>query len=112
MWPCDLTIATKTAKPLVFSGFHKWICNSGQESFDHTGTKLNRPGDVDNCVNLDGDEHLVNCDLINDHCVSNTITDWRIEGDQQYRLIRACAQRHNGEDNSCLQGKIPVDLDF
>ena len=80
-------------------------CFVCQESFDHTGTKLNRPGDVDNCVNLVGDEHLVTCDLINDHCVSNTITDWTIEGDQQYRLIRACAQRHTGDDTSCLQGE-------
>ena len=80
-------------------------CFVFQESFDHTGTKFNRPGDVDNCVNFIVDEHLVTCDLINDHDVSNTITDWRIEGDQQYRLIKACAQRHTGEYTSCLQVK-------
>ena len=75
--------------------------------------KLNRPGDVDNCVNLVGDEHLVNCDLIYDHCVSETVTDWTIEGGQQYRLLRGCQQRHDGEDTSCFQGKIfSIDLEI
>ena len=80
-------------------------CYVCQESYDHTGTKLNRPGDVDNCVSIIGDEHLVNCDLIYDHCVSETITDWNIDGSQQYRLIRACKAAHNGEDTSCFQGE-------
>ena len=81
-----------------------YVCT---ESFDHAGNRIdNGPG---NCINLVGDEHLEECDSIDDSCETAMYTDWSVDGSQVFQFIRKCYQFgsivSDGETN-CFEGKI------
>ena len=65
-------------------------CFACSQRFDHYGNPIN--GNV-RCVNLDGDEHLIDCDdEYHDSCMTETRTEWKQEGHQTYQLVRACGK--------------------
>ena len=64
-------------------------CYACTQRFDHYGNHINGN---ENCVNLDGDEYLIDCTDGFDGCMTETLTQWNPEGDQTYQLMRSCGK--------------------
>ena len=79
-------------------------CHVCSADFNHRGEKIGE-GD-DNCVNIEDDEYLTDCDLRYDHCETDTITDWIANGEQTYKLRRKCSQAipEDYPMTQCFQG--------
>ena len=83
----------------VASGVRCYQC---REIFDHSGNKLSENSTDENCVNLNGDKHLVNCDSIYTNCETGIRTDWLINGKQQYILERKCSDTYFTNVNATI----------
>ena len=80
-----------------------YVCNA---TFDHAGNRIDEgPG---NCFNLVGDEHLEECDSIDDSCETAMIMDWLHDGSQAFHLTRKChklRQTESDGDTNCYEGQ-------
>ena len=83
-------------------------CFNCREGFNHAGVKNEQDYFDDNCYNLNGNEHLIECPLYFDHCESNLVTDWFISGEQSYTIERRCSEKsfEVGEEVSCVQNQL------
>ena len=79
-----------------------FVCS---QTFDQYG---NHVAGAENCVNLDGEEFLLDCDPFFETCKTETVTEWNPEGDQTYRVIRGCGVKWESTgdgDITCNQNK-------
>ena len=81
-------------------------CYACTQRFDHYGNHINGN---ENCVNLDGDEHLIDCSDSSDGCITETLTQWNPEGDQTYQLMRSCGKSNANtvfDEVTCNQAQL------
>ena len=63
-------------------------CYSCRQEFDHAGNPIG--GEDNGCFDIVDEELLIQCELYQNACQTDTLTEWRAEGDQRYTLIRGC----------------------
>ena len=81
-------------------------CHVCTATFDHTGKPLSGET-TDACYTVADDYYLEQCELIYDHCETDTVTDWLPNGAQRYTLHRRCAVFRDEPDQpmtKCFQG--------
>ena len=61
---------------------------------------------------LKSQQHLVPCGLQDDACETDSITDWMVNGKQQYTIVRKCHSKSRDTPEigttECRQGQTPV----